>query len=1265
MRSFIFFLLSVLIILSSSHGSISVTGNELVQEQNNDPTRGQLVPDDETYEYRSMWVEGYQIVNISEVQSVVELARKYNFNCLSPLINGDYRGVFYDSKMFPKHPDVRWDFDPLMELIKEAHKYGIQVHPWWHTMVDPFFYSEHPEWGCVSSSGYKTRSWINPAYPEARSYVRNVTMEMVTKYPIDGLKLDTIRYPNSAYSYDSYTMEKFNSSGMSDFNVFRIQKITETVDLIYGSIMEKKPWLWVGADIYSSSWGRLNGVFQEPEVWSGVGTIDYVTPMLYTTSIPSYSSNLQTDLDGISCPVVAGTYLFVPGNTAHGSVPNETAGIQLMLDQVNTALSMGAWGICGFAYKFLRDYPSYGQALKDGPFSIKAVCPIKEQKVPVKRTIWNFDMDHDREGWNLLDSGHYYPDGGVWSVSGSTEAKFLSPRLNISSTDINVIEISLLIEEGSNCTLKIYWGQIAAKMDENRMIEKVVEGNGEWNVQSIHLDQDPRWDGVIRYLFIVPVFEKRSNITIDLISLHWMPYCIRDFAYLGPFTSGGDQDLLERKFIENEGNILPSPGDVMEGRKWNLHNVDRDLIDFRLIFGKLTYNVVYAHIYIRSDDEKEIELRVGSSDGLKVWVNGVMSISSSMSRTVSPDQNITNVHLEKGMNSLFIKLAGYINEFSYYIRFTGIGNQTVQGLEYYSHIPLIEGPEIYMENGTWITSNDVEISWSRPGSLTRIISYQVSLDSTDPIVIEEPIVSLLGLEDGLHRITVFAIDELGFTGSSTTIEFGIDTIGPVVTGPFTKKDYTNEYLIEWNWSLENIPVSGLLGYEVEVSYRSPDGSVFVTMDPEMVGEESYTLKKRIIDGYTYYLKLRSISKSGNSFISKTSDPIIVDLSAPPEPKRIRTVLLDPINLTYTIDWDEVEDNVKDGLDHYQILIRTDVENWHVLMETGSNSFKYSRRIGTDPSFRIRSIDRAGNIGELSDPIDLEMKDPEAVIGDVSTDLAGEIITISSEGSRDIDGLITVYQWRLDDNVVSTDKDLKLTLEKGVYNILLTVWDDTGLKDVEERILIVEEFGESSIRNWIVKTSMKDVFLPVINSTVIVYSPQEEKGKDPLVTARADIIQIFLLIFTGLFIVSILIYYSLLFKKMKIEVLPGMDQEYLEENEELGGPPNWRNHGSDPSISRGPGIVTSLPMRSPVILERNMIHGGNDLIPLYPELTISAFDDDEFILIDNDVLDDMDYFEVEDQEDQFEILEEDLEDIDEFQSYPGWEGSDEFDLEGDL
>ncbi len=1265
MRSIIFLFLSALIILSSSQGSIAVTGDRLDQEPKIDPTRGQLVLDEETYEYRSMWIEGYQIVNISEVQSVVELARKFNFNCLSPLINGDYRGVFYDSKIFPKHPDVRWDFDPLMELIKEAHKYGIQVHPWWHTMVDRFFYSEHPEWGCVSSGGNPTGSWINPAYPEARSYVKNVTMEMVTNYPIDGLKLDTIRYPNSAYSYDSYTIEKFNSSGMSDFNVFRIQQITETVDLIYRSIMEKKPWLWVGADIFSSSWSRLNGVFQEPEVWSGVGTIDYVTPMLYTTSIPSYSSNLQTDLDGMSCPVVAGTYIFVPGNTAHGSVPNETAGIQLMLDQVNSALSMGAWGICGFAYKFLREYPSYGQALKDGPFSIKAICPIKEQSIPVKKTIWDFDTDHDREGWNLLDAGHFYPDGGVWSVSGSTDAKFLSPRLNLSSTDINVLEISLLLEEGSNCTLKIYWGQIAAKMDENRMIEKVVNGNGEWNLQSIHLDQDPRWDGVITYLFIVPVFEKRSNITIDLVSLHWMPYCIREFAYLGPFTAGGDQDLLDREFIENEGNILPSPGEIMGGRQWDLHTVDRDLIDFRLVFGKLTYNVVYAHIFVRSNDEKEIELRVGSSDGLKVWVNGEMSISSAKSRTVSPDQNITIVRLEKGMNSLFIKLAGYINEFSYYIRFTDIGNQTVQGLEYYSHIPLIEGPEIYLENGTWLTSHDIEVSWSQPGSLTRISSYQVSLDSTEPIIVEDPILSLLGLEEGPHSLTINAIDELGFRGYSTTVEFGIDTTDPVVTGPFTEGDYTNDNLIKWNWSLEHIPVSGLFGYEAEVSYRSPDGSVFITMDPEMVGEESYTLNRRIIDGYTYYLKLRSISNSGNSFTSRTSDPIIVDLSAPPDPKGIRTVLLDPLNLTYNIDWDEVEDNVKDGLDHYQVLIKTGIENWHVLMETSSNSFTYSRSIGTDPSFRIRSIDRAGNIGELSDTIELEMKDPLAVIGDVSTDLAGEIITISSEGSTDIDGLITKYQWKLDDNVISTDKDLKLTLEKGVFNILLTVWDDTGLKDVEERILIVEEFGESSIRYWIVSSSIMDVFLPVINSTVIVDSPQEEKGKDPLITARADVIQIFLLLFTGLFIVSILIYYSLLFMKMRIEVIPNMDPESIDDNEEFGGPPNWRNHGNDLPILRGTGIRSPSPVNSPLMEEGNMFMGGNGLTPLYPELTSSSFEDDEFILIETDPLEDLDHSGMADTDDQFEILEEDLEDIDEFQSCPDWDCSDEFDLEGDL
>ena len=1184
----IFLLLLVPMILFSGFSPLAeeTAQNEVddLSMKEND-TRGQLFFDEAPYEYRSMWLEGYQIVNISEVRAVVDYARKYNFNCLSPLINGDYRGVFYNSTYFPKHPDVKWDFNPLMELIKEAHKYGIQVHPWWHTLINPYFRYDHPEWRCVSSSGYVNSWWINPAYPQARSYVKNITMEVITNYPIDGIKLDTIRYPSSAYSYDPYTISLYENSSFSDFNAFRRSLITKTLEEIYEAAMEEKPWLWLSTDIFSSSWGRMTGVFQEPESWADNGIVDYVTPMIYTTSVNSYRSSLQTDVDGISCPVVGGTYIYIPGNTAHGSVPNETVGISIMLQEVEAAQSIGAFGICAFAYKFLRQYPSYGQALKDGPFSVKARCPIKEQDRSTTRSRWYFERDHDREGWNLFDAGHFYPFGGVWSISGVSAPILLSPRINITSTGTNVIEISARIEKKANCTLRIFWGQMAAVMDEKRMIEKSMKADGDWHLYSIHLDDSQRYSGVISYIIIQPIFEGKGNITIDQITLHWMPRCIRECAYLGPFTIGSGEGLLDREFISDEGSHLPIPGENESGRSWKLFEMERDLLDFRFPLGRLTYTVIYSHIYIKSPVERTLQLRVGSSDGIKIYLNGKEVLRSHLSRSVSPDQNITDVILKKGFNSMMIKLAVYTHEFSYYVRFTDLENRSLEDLQFFDELPQPPSPEFGLNNGTWFDSSDIVIEWTQPASVTEIVEYEVMLDSKETFTVREPKLDLYGLKNGYHVLFVVPRDELGFTGEGAGIIFGTDTTTPIIDGPYTEGTYSTDISINWNWSLVNDPVSGLDRFEVKVGYGPIDGNTFSTLGPFELNGTEFTLRDHIVDGYIYYLEVNSYSKSGKMFSAATTDAVIVDLTPPPPPSY---VTIDPVeidNTTYLVGWDDVRDNIPGGVLSYEIMARFEDGRMVSMGNTSSKGFTFRRSIGSKPELFIRSRDRAGNIGELSGPFELPLEGPHANIMVDDDIYSGEVLTISSAGSYDPDGELASFMWLLNGDLKSTERDLKITLEKGVYNIELKVTDDTGMVDTREIILKVgydPDQGLHSIRDLLIRKSMREKELPPINITIPVLLPQEEKKEDPLVLSRADIIDASLPLLFAVFLFSILVYlgYMLYWTRnysgedeFLVEVEEERESEY-----DMGGPAGWRKRAAvEAPILRA--NSTSTPMES--------------------------------------------------------------------------------------
>lgn len=111
------------------------------------------------------------------------------------------------------------DTDPLQLWIEKAHARGIQVHAW----VQVFFagnavesieafgpiLQKYPQWRNVQRTAMAADKpvpstvesghyFLDPANPEVRSFVDALLTEIVTRYPVDGLNLDYIRYPASA-----------------------------------------------------------------------------------------------------------------------------------------------------------------------------------------------------------------------------------------------------------------------------------------------------------------------------------------------------------------------------------------------------------------------------------------------------------------------------------------------------------------------------------------------------------------------------------------------------------------------------------------------------------------------------------------------------------------------------------------------------------------------------------------------------------------------------------------------------------------------------------------------------------------------------------------------------------------------------------------------------------------------------------------------------------------------------------------------------------
>src|SRR5690606_35207525 len=119
----------------------------------------------------------------------VRTANAAGFSAIMPRVwHG--RGVGWASEL-PKEP--LWEKnpaapkDPLAMLIKKAHAAGLEVHPWFTvTLRQRNFYNEYWDEGTPEKS-------FDVHRPEFRAFITGVVMEVVQKYPVDGINLDYIR----------------------------------------------------------------------------------------------------------------------------------------------------------------------------------------------------------------------------------------------------------------------------------------------------------------------------------------------------------------------------------------------------------------------------------------------------------------------------------------------------------------------------------------------------------------------------------------------------------------------------------------------------------------------------------------------------------------------------------------------------------------------------------------------------------------------------------------------------------------------------------------------------------------------------------------------------------------------------------------------------------------------------------------------------------------------------------------------------------------
>lgn len=150
------------------------------------------------------------------------------------------------------------------------------------------------------------------------------------------------------------------------------------------------------------------------------------------------------------------------------------------------------------------------------------------------------------------------------------------------------------------------------------------------------------------------------------------------------------------------------------------------------------------------------------------------------------------------------------------------------------------------------------------------------------------------------------------------------------------------------------------------------------------------------------------------------------------------------------------------------------------------------------TFKLRCRDGAGNTKTVSQSFTIDFKKPIADAGqkhfltDTDND-QDENVDLNASKSRDPDGNIVNYSWRVTNKEFITGKDPSVDFPVGGYKVTVKVTDDDGFTDTDTTIINVGT-GDPGDYKWWFKAEGEIVSAPGIgpNGTVYLVSQDEEE-----------------------------------------------------------------------------------------------------------------------------------------------------------------------------
>jgi len=284
-------------------------------------------------EARALWVTRWDYSTPEDVVTIVERAAMAHFNMILFQVRGN-GDAYYASRLEPwaqrlsgtLGQDPGWD--PLALAVEEAHRRGLELHAYINVYTawvgteppplvtpEPMYHEFNRLYGNAWVQWHENGTpmglnpgylWANPAHEAVQARVLQVAQDIVSRYAVDGLHLDYIRYAGPAYSHDPVSMARFAEEQAQHpdltWSDWQRARVSELVEQLHAKVCTLRPGLLLSAavwPVYRDRWewwttpDGYDGYYQDSLGWLHREQIDVICPMLYGTTITDYEDRFE------------------------------------------------------------------------------------------------------------------------------------------------------------------------------------------------------------------------------------------------------------------------------------------------------------------------------------------------------------------------------------------------------------------------------------------------------------------------------------------------------------------------------------------------------------------------------------------------------------------------------------------------------------------------------------------------------------------------------------------------------------------------------------------------------------------------------------------------------------------------------------------------------------------------------------------------------------------------------------------------------------